>query len=114
MAYTSTLGGAYSWNSIYDKNHPALGTRFFSEDNERRLKAIQELASLKQCSVYQLLFSWMMKQSIIPILGVSKMEQLKENLESSSIFLNKEEMDLLEEAAFNKKAFLNDEVINLL
>jgi aryl-alcohol dehydrogenase-like predicted oxidoreductase len=72
FAYTSTLGGMYSWDSIYDRHHPALHDRFFSEDNERRFRLVQELSKKYGVSVFQIVFAWMRQNYpfVIPIMGV--------------------------------------------
>ena len=116
LAYTSTLGGLYSWDSIYEKNHPALNNRFFSEDNERRLSMIQRIANDHSVSPFQVVFAWMMKHkaTIIPILGVRTQEQLADNLASLLLTLSEEESERMGTAAFNGKTYLNDEEFSLL
>lgn len=116
FAYTSTLGGMYKWDSVYDWNHPALNNRFFSEDNERRFDILKQIASDKGVSPFQVVFAWMMKHqaSIIPILGVSKLSQLEDNLSSLELELTGEDFQRMNEAAFNKRTYLNVEEISLV
>jgi aryl-alcohol dehydrogenase-like predicted oxidoreductase len=115
LAYTSTLVGLYNWDSIYDRNHPALNTRFFSEDNERRLLAIKQVANKLGVTPFQAMFAWMLtrKAAIIPILGVSKVNQLKDNLGALNLTLANEDIDLLDNAAFNGKKYKNPQEIKL-
>lgn len=108
--YSTTLSGAYSWDTIYDQNHPALEDRFLSEDNERRLQVIKKIANERNVSVYDILFSWMTSQEahIVPILGVSKVSQLNTNLSGLSLTLSEDEKQRLSNASFNgKKFYLN-------
>lgn len=116
FAYTSTLGGMYKWDSIYDWNHPALNNRFFSEDNERRFAILKEIAADHDVTPFQVVFAWMMrhKAPIIPILGVSKMSQLEDNLASLNLELSDEEYDRMNCAAFNKRTYINQKELSLL
>jgi aryl-alcohol dehydrogenase-like predicted oxidoreductase len=116
MAYTSTLGGMYKWETIYDNNHPALNNRFFSEDNERRFSVIKKIAEERNVSPFQIVFAWLLKHnsSIIPILGVSSTSQLQDNLESINIKLTDEEFERLNTAPFNKRVYLNEKEISLI
>ena len=116
LPYTSTLGGLYAWDSIYEKNHPALNTRFFSEDNERRLDVIKEIAEARGISPFRVMFAWMLSQSvsIIPILGVSKISQLEDNLGALDVRLTDTELERLAHAAFNGKSYKNPEEVKLI
>lgn len=104
-SYSSNLSGAYSMNSIYERHIPVLGDRFFSEDNERRFETIKSMATRKSVSVYQVLLAWMLNQDvdIIPILGVSKVSQLEDNLGALKITLSDAEMSALKHAGFTGK-----------
>ena len=116
LPYTSTLGGLYAWDSIYDRNHPALNNRFFSEDNERRLSAIQGIAKARNVTPFRVMFAWMLsrKLSIIPILGVSKVSQLEDNLGALDLALTDAEIERLDQAAFNGKTYKEPEEIKLI
>lgn len=116
MAYTATLGGLYKWNSIYDKNHPALNNRFFTESNERRLSAIQKVAADYGVSPFQIVFAWMMKHSasIVPVLGVRTLEQLKDNLDSLKLNLSEDEFDFLNDASFNNMRYKEEKEVALI
>lgn len=116
LPYTSTLGGLYAWDSIYDKNHPALNDRFFSEDNERRLDVIKQIAQARGISPFRLMFAWMLSQpvSIIPILGVSKISQLEDNLGALDVRLTDAELERLAHAAFNGKTYKAPEEVKLI
>jgi len=109
LAYTSTLGGMYLWDSVYERNHPALNNRFFSEDNERRFSMIKEIAANHEVSPFQVVFAWLLKHKapIIPILGVSSTKQLTDNLASLELKLSDDEFERMNAAAFNKKEYLN-------
>jgi aryl-alcohol dehydrogenase-like predicted oxidoreductase len=107
LPYTSTLGGLYAWDSIYDKNHPALNNRFFSEDNERRLHVIKDIAKVRGVTPFRVMFAWMLsrKVSMVPILGVSQLSQLEDNLGALDLILTDAEIARLDEAAFNGKPY---------
>ncbi len=116
LAYTLTLGGLYGWDSIYERNHPALGTRFFSEDNERRLETVKELSRERGVSPFQVVFAWLRKHRIpiIPILGVRTMSQLQDNLKSLDWEMSPEEFERMSKAAFNHKEYEKNEPVKLL
>lgn len=111
MAYSTTLSGAYNWDTIYDHNEPAIANRFFSEDNERRFKTIKDMATKKGTTVYQILLAWMMNHepSVVPILGVSRESQLQGNLESLNLVLSDDEMNQLNKAGFNGKTYIDSD-----
>lgn len=116
FAYTSTLGGMYKWNTIYDHNHPALNKRFFSEDNERRFSLVQAIAAEHGVSPFQLVFAWMLKHPapIIPVLGVRTIDQLKDNLASLKLELSDQEYQSMNSASFNNKNYLDTQELSLI
>ena len=116
FAYTSTLGGMYKWNTIYDHNHPALSKRFFSEDNERRFSLVQAIAAEHGVSLFQLVFAWMLKHPapIIPVLGVRTIDQLKDNLASLKLELSDQEYQSMNSASFNNKNYLDTQELSLI
>ncbi len=86
LAYSPLLSGAYSKSSqIPEKYHGG---------NDQRVSALKSIAEEKNCTVNQLILSWMLHStpSVIPIFGVSSEQQLQENLGCLSIELSKEEM----------------------
>ena len=115
LPYSSTLGGVYAWDSIYEKNHPALNTRFFSEDNERRLGVIKAIAKTRNVTPFRVMFAWMLSRKfrIIPILGVSTIRQLEDNLGALDMMLTDAEIERLDTAAFNGKTYKDPEEIKL-
>ena len=116
LAYTSTLGGLYKWKSIYEYNHPALNNRFFSEDNERRFSVILDIAREKKVSPFQIVFAWMLRHraAIIPVLGVSSVAQLDDNLASLDLVLSDEDFERMRNAAFNGRPYETAGEISLL
>ena len=116
LPYTSTLGGLYAWDTIYDKNHPALNNRFFSEDNERRFAVIKKIAQARGVTPFRVMFAWMLslKASIVPVLGVSRINQLEDNLEALDLELTDTEIERLDSAAFNGKTYVDPEEITLM
>lgn len=116
LAYTSTLGGMYKWETVYDHNHPALNNHFFSEDNERRFEVLKGIAENHKVSPFQVVFAWMLKHKspIIPILGVSSLNQLKDNLDSLKLKLSDEEYYFMDNAAFNKREYVETKELSLI
>jgi aryl-alcohol dehydrogenase-like predicted oxidoreductase len=116
LAYTSTLGGLYKWNSIYEYNHPALNNRFFSEDNERRLSVIRAIAEERGVSPFRVVFAWMLRHRavIIPVLGVSSVSQLEDNLAALDLSLSDEDFQRMRNAAFNGRTYETEGELSLL
>ncbi len=54
------------------------------------------------------------KISIVPIIGVSQLSQLKENLKSLEVELSDQDFELMENAAFNQKEYIDNEEVSLV
>jgi aryl-alcohol dehydrogenase-like predicted oxidoreductase len=105
-AYSSTLSGLYKWNTIYDRQLEGLSDRFHSLDNEKRLAAVKEVAKTRQISPFQVVFAWMMQQDppVIPIMGVSSIDQLQDNLKALDLTLTPADMQILADATRSYKS----------
>ncbi len=85
------------------------------EDNERRLLVIKEIAKARGVTPFRVMFAWMLsrKVSIVPILGVSKISQLEDNLGALDLTLTDAEVERLDNAAFNGKTYKDPEEVKL-
>lgn len=95
MAYTPLLWGFYAKpNRLYDT--PRMKA-FMNPENDKRLENLHRVANEKNATVNQIIYAWMMHRNppVIPLVAVSKMEQLRENLDSVKIELSEEDMELL-------------------
>lgn len=92
LAYSPLLGGCYSRQ---DRKIPGP---YVSAINEERLRRLRTLCSAKGVSENVIVLAWMInsKYPVIPIVGVSSSEQLKENLSAVEIILSEEEIKILD------------------
>lgn len=97
LAYTPLLWGSYVKPEKY--NDTPMLQNFVSPDNDKRREALTKIAEDKGATVHQIIYAWMMHRNppVVPLVAVSSMDQLKENLDSVKIELSDEDM-----------AFLND------
>jgi aryl-alcohol dehydrogenase-like predicted oxidoreductase len=91
VAYSPLLNGAYSRE---DRSFPP---EYSNMDAEIHLKKLKEVSSQIGATVNQVILPWMLhsKQTIIPIIAGSTVEQLQENLGAISIILSKEQISYL-------------------
>jgi aryl-alcohol dehydrogenase-like predicted oxidoreductase len=94
IAYSTLLSGSYS------KSEDQLPAEYRTTDNMLRMALLKSLAQAKGCSLNQLVLAWMMHQKtrIIPIISVSSLEQLEENIGASKLKLNGHEIKLMNNA----------------
>ncbi len=92
MAYSPLLGG------IYGKQKAALPLQYQSLANEQKMASLRALTSKTPFTANQLVLSWRLQSSpqVIPLVTGSNEKQLNENLESVSISLTSEDMNLLD------------------
>lgn len=95
MAYTPLLWGSYSDESRYNDT-PKL-QNFKTSANEVKRKVLHDMAAKKDASVNQIIYAWMINQNppVIPLVAVSSLTQLKENLDSVNITFTEEELVLM-------------------
>lgn len=95
IAYSPLLKGIYS-DETKRKNYYNWG--FFDNGESReRIQVIDRLSKETGIPGNQLVLAWLLNQKpeIIPILGFSKIEQYKENIDAMNIKLTDEQMKIL-------------------
>jgi len=92
IAYSPLLGGAYV------RDDRPLPPQYQHTDSDARMAALRSVASEVDATLNQVIFAWMVKQGIIPILGASRDEQMDENLGAAAVELTDEQMATLSNA----------------
>ena len=94
LAYSPLLQGAY------DRSDKPFPNQYFGSDNEIRLKILQDVAKEHNATNNQIVLAWLInkKYPVIPVIGVSNLEQLKDNLISLKIILSDEQFNRLNKA----------------
>lgn len=95
LAYTPLLWGSYVKKDNFD-SIPFL--KFYkTRQNEEKMKALEVLSSETGATVNQLVYYWMMRGNprIIPLVAVSRLEHLEENLEAAALVLNDKQREHL-------------------
>ena len=102
------LSGAYNKNSKFEKkvDYRSAMPQFTAEameKNKNLFDLLEETAKNKNATKAQIALAWMIckKNYIVPIPGTRKLERLKENFGASEIYLNAEEVKVLDEALDN-------------
>jgi aryl-alcohol dehydrogenase-like predicted oxidoreductase len=69
------------------------------ETNKKKVALLQEIATNKGCSASQLAIAWVMHKGndILPLIGTTKQDRLKENLEAAEINLTANEIKTLDD-----------------
>lgn len=95
LAYTPLLWGSYEQTWKY-KEEDRL-KNFLRPQNEERRKRLEKIMSETGWTINQVIYSWMMNSTpeVIPLVAVTKMEHLKENLSASDLILTKEQIEYL-------------------
>lgn len=117
-AWSPLAGGILTGKYVDGKPHeggrmsvPAMSAfRKDKADEDRIVGAVISLAKKKGASPAQIALAWLRYASVptIPIIGAKKMSQLEDNLASSEVELDKEELKLLNEASAIKLGFPQD------
>jgi aryl-alcohol dehydrogenase-like predicted oxidoreductase len=91
LAYSPLLSGAYSQGS------PGLPQFYKTEKNKKRIDIIKRISIEEGISVNQLVLAWMLNSDpfVMPVIGVSSVQQLEENLNVTEVSLNEERMKIL-------------------
>ena len=94
LAYSPLLQGAYTRS---DRPFP---NQYFGSDNEARLKILRDVAKEHNATNNQIVLAWLInkKYPVIPVIGVSNLEQLRDNLISLKIRFSDEQFDRLNKA----------------
>jgi aryl-alcohol dehydrogenase-like predicted oxidoreductase len=95
LAYTPSLWGAYAIKDRF-KDIPLL-KNFETKENSKRLSALEKVAEETGATKIQVVYAWIMQGNpkIIPIVAASRMEHLKENLNSVKVKLSEEQIEYL-------------------
>jgi aryl-alcohol dehydrogenase-like predicted oxidoreductase len=94
LTYSPLLGGAYS------RSDRPLPPQYQGIDSERRLEALRAVAMQTGATPNQIVLAWLVQSEpvAIPVLGVSRLEQLEENLGALDITLSEEQIYKLSSA----------------
>lgn len=94
LAYSPLCGGAYV------RDDKSLPDAHAGADSDARLAALKQVAADKGVSPNQIVLAWMLHSTpaVLPIIGVSSLEQLEENLAALDVTLSDDEMKTLDEA----------------
>ena len=95
LAYSPFLRGAYA------REEYARHERFLCADSDARVAALKAVAAETGATANQVVLTWMLHSDplVIPIVGASKLEQIRENLGEPDVHLSREQMDRLDNAA---------------
>ncbi|WP_084960273.1 aldo/keto reductase [Thermoactinospora rubra] len=91
-AYSTLIFGAYTRPERMPEAYDHPGTA-------ARLRVLREVAGELGATPNQVVLAWLMAQGIVPIVGVSRMEQLEEAVGAARVKLDQELMARLEEPA---------------
>ena len=94
LAYSALLSGAYTREDRH------IDERYVSVDTEKRLEALQLVASEINASPNQVILAWMLcsDPKVLPLIAASTKEQMNENLEALEIILTDDQMRRLNAA----------------
>lgn len=93
LGYSPLLSGAYA-------RRERIPAAYRSADSEARLRAVDQVAAELGVSAVQVVLAWMVgrDQPVIPVLGVSRVEQLDECLAAATLRLDAEQLTVLDRA----------------
>jgi aryl-alcohol dehydrogenase-like predicted oxidoreductase len=95
LGYTPLLWGSYTQAHKYQEE--ARLAYFARPQNEERRKRLELVAAETGRSVNQIIYAWMIQNDppVIPLVAVSKLEHLKEDLAAADLTLTKEQLGIL-------------------
>ena len=95
LAYTPLLWGSYTQTHKYGEIDRLKG--FVRPQNDERRKRLERVAAETGRSVNEVIYAWMMQSTprVIPLVAVSLLEHLKEDLAAASLTLSAEQMGSL-------------------
>ncbi len=96
LGYTPLLWGSYTQAHKYQEIERL--NAFVRPQNVERRRRLEQVASETGRTVNQVIYAWMMGSTppVIPLVAVSKLEHLKEDLASSEFELSKSQMETLD------------------
>jgi aryl-alcohol dehydrogenase-like predicted oxidoreductase len=91
LAYSPLLSGAYT------RAEREIGEQYRSEDNQRRLQALREVAAETGASPNQVILAWMLQSDplVLPVFSASSSAQMEENLGALDVQLSPAQMERL-------------------
>ncbi len=94
LAYSPLLGG------IYNQPGSSLPPRYQSPENQNRLTVLRTVAAELGATPNQVVLAWLMQSEprVIPIIGVSRREQLAENMGALRLTLSEDQVSRLSSA----------------
>ncbi len=94
LAYSPLLAGAYT------REDRTLDAQYQSEDNQKRLSMLRQVASECQATPNQVLLAWMLNSNppVLPVFSASSSEQMQEDLGALEIQLSEEQQIRLDQA----------------
>jgi aryl-alcohol dehydrogenase-like predicted oxidoreductase len=95
LAYTPLLWGSYTQTHKYQEESRL--SAFVRPQNDVRRKRLELVAAATGCSINQVIYAWMIQNDppVIPLVAVSKLEHLKEDLAAANLTLTKDQLSLL-------------------
>jgi aryl-alcohol dehydrogenase-like predicted oxidoreductase len=92
-AYNTLMAGSYV------RPDRPLGPAYDHPGTEARLAALHEVAKERDLTLNQVVLAWVLADRVVPIVGVSTMDQLEEAIEASAVRLDDETLTRLNSAA---------------
>ena len=92
VAYSPVLKGAYADRSRLEDNYK-------SAENDARLAVLDAVAAETGASAGQIVLKWLIETGVIPLMAVSSLGQLEENLAAARLELSDDQMARLNAAA---------------
>ena len=95
LAYSPLLSGAYT------RSDRSFREQYQGLDTDARLRALQAVAAELGATANQVVLAWMLQseQPVIPLVGASTVDQLRENLGALAAELSSSQMARMDEAA---------------
>ncbi len=95
LGYTPLLWGSYTQAQKYREIDKLKA--FVRPQNDERRKRLERVAAENAWTVNQVIYAWMINSTpaVIPLVAVSKIEHLKEDLASSGLALTRDQLEAL-------------------
>ena len=98
LAYSPLLSG------IFTSDNKTLPQFYNTEQNRGRLKILKNISGETNFTVNQIVLAWMLNSEppVIPVIGVSSLEQLEENLKAVEIKLDENHKKILDHYFYHR------------
>ncbi len=95
LAYTPLLWGSYTQTWKYQEEDRLKN--FIRPQNDERRKRLEQVAAETGRTINQVIYAWMINADppVIPLVAVTRMEHLKEDLAAGNFKLSSKQMDFL-------------------